>query len=109
MLALAEAGDGIGIAGVNQKLESSDAFERDDFSVAKGRGRVGDGAVELWATDWAGVGLSVEAAVGGIFVFFAAGRAEGESPHRRVGAVVGNVDDDGVARATIGAVGEGIF
>ena len=76
MLALAEAGDGVGIAGVDQKLESSDAFEGDDFPLPQGRGRVFDGAIQSRAADRAGVGLRVKAAVGRILIFLAARGAQ---------------------------------
>ena len=97
------------IAGIGQKLESSNAFERDDFSLQQRLDRIFDRAVELRAADRAGIGLGVKAAVRRILVFFAAGGTQHELAHRRVGPVVRNVDDDGVTRAAVGAVGEGIF
>ncbi len=50
--------------------------------------------------------MCVEAAVEGIVVFSLAGGAHGEVGHGGEGAVVGDVFDDGVTRAAVGAVGE---
>jgi len=63
---------------------------------------------EPWAADRAGVGLGVEAPVEGVFVFFTAVRAERKTAHGRAGPVVGNGAGDGVTRAAVGAVGEGV-
>ena len=52
------------------------------------------------------VGLCVEAAVAGILVLAPAFRAHGESRHRGVRAVVGNVADDREPWPAVGAVGE---
>ncbi len=108
MLALAETRDRSRLTGVAQKLESANAFQGNDLALAQSGCGVGDGAAELWPADWARVGLGVEAAVGRVLVFLAASRAERKLPHRRIGPVVRNVDDDGVARSAVGAVGEGI-
>lgn len=62
----------------------------------------------MWAAGGAGVGLGVEAAVRGVFVFAAAGGAHGKASHSGEGAIVGNVVNDAVARAAVGAVGEGV-
>ena len=53
-----------------------------------------------------GVGLGVEATVGGIVVLAPAGRAHGEAGHRGGGPVVGHARHDRVAGAAAGAVGE---
>ena len=53
-------------------------------------------------------GLGVEAAVEGGFVFGAAIIAKRESGHRGVGPVVRHCGDDGVARAALGAIDEGV-
>lgn len=50
----------------------------------------------------------MEAAVFGILIFTEAVGAHGEFRHGGHGAVVGNVEDDAVARAAVGAVGEGV-
>ncbi len=60
------------------------------------------------ATLGAGVGLSVKAAVGGIFVLGATGVAEREDAHGSMGPVVGDVRDDGEARPAVRAVNEGV-
>ena len=72
MLAFAEAGDGFRVARIHQKLESSDALECDDFSLAQRLDRVFDRAIELRAAHGAGVRLSMKAAVGGVLVLLAA-------------------------------------
>jgi hypothetical protein len=51
----------------------------------------------------------MKAAIGRIFVFLPARRAQHELAHRRVRTVVRNVDNNGVARAAIGAVRERIL
>jgi len=56
----------------------------------------------------AGQGLGVEAAIRRGFVFGTAVVAEREIGHRGVGPVVGHGGDDGVARAALGAIDEGI-
>ena len=58
------------------------------------------------AADGTGVGLGVEAAVGGIFVLALAFRAHLEGIHRGRGAIVWDLPRYGEARATVGAVGE---
>ena len=73
MLALAQACHRIAVAGVNQKLESSNTFEGYDFALQYRFDRVRDSAVELWPAYRAGIGLRVKAAVRGIFIFFATG------------------------------------
>ena len=70
---------------------------------------IGDRAIELRPAHRTGVGLGVKAAVRGILVLLAAPRTEHEAAHGRVGPVIRDVDDDGVARAAVRAVGEGIF
>jgi hypothetical protein len=72
--------------------------------------RFGAGVVEgdLGAAVGAADGLGVEAAVGGVFVFFGAGGAHFEGCHGGVFAVVRDVFDDGEARAAVGAVDEGM-
>ena len=63
---------------------------------------------DMGATGKAGIGLRVEAAVGGIGIFGGAGGTHGERAHRRVCAIVGKRIDDGEARPAVGAVDEGI-
>jgi len=55
-----------------------------------------------------GVGLGVEAAVGGVVVFGLAGGAHWEDGHGGLGTVVGDAAGDGEAGAAVGAVEEGI-
>ena len=56
---------------------------------------------ELRSAVRTGIRLGMEAAVGGIPVFGAAGRAHGEAAHRGARAVVGQVLDDRIARAAM--------
>ena len=56
----------------------------------------------------AGVGLGVEAAIGGVVVFGLAGGAHWETGHGGLGAVVGDAAGDGEAGAAVCAVEEGI-
>jgi hypothetical protein len=51
----------------------------------------------------------VEPAIGGIFILSKAVGAHGEAGHGGLGAIVGNIEDDAVARAAVGAVGEGVL
>ena len=110
------------VARVDQEMEAADALHRDDPPVADARRRrraarrprsrqrapVGIPERQLRPAVGAGVRLGVEAAVGGILVFGAAGGAHRETPHRGAGAVVGQVLDDAVARAAVRAVDERI-
>src|ERR1700686_3511195 len=109
MLALAKMRYGVGTAGIGEKLESSDAFERNDLTLQKGFDRIFDGAVELRPAHQAGIGLRVEAAVRWVLVFLATHRTQCELLHRGVRPVVRDVDDNGVARSAIGAIGERVF
>ena len=71
--------------------------------------RLGNRSLELRAADGTSIGLCVEAAIGGILVLFAALRTEHEIFHRGVRPIVRYIDHNGVARAAVGAVGEGIL
>ena len=106
MLAGAETGDSIRVAGVSQELESADAFQGDDLAAAEGCRSVGDGYVEARAAGRACDGLGMEAAVEGIGVLGAAAGTQFETGERGVRTVVGYVENDAVARAATGAVGE---
>ena len=52
--------------------------------------------------------LRVETPVFGVFIFGRACRTHGKRPHGGVRAIIGNRFDDGQARATMRAIGEGI-
>ncbi|OQA96753.1 MAG: hypothetical protein BWY25_02215 [Chloroflexi bacterium ADurb.Bin222] len=71
-------------------------------------GRLRYHQAELGSTHGAGVGLSVKAAVGGVFVLGTTGVAEREDAHGSIGPVVGDVRDEGEARPAIRAVDEGV-
>ena len=69
---------------------------------------VGRDQPDARAAHAAGIGLRVEAAIGGIVVLRLAGCAHFEPRHRSLRAVVGNAARDGEARAAVGAVEERI-
>ena len=62
----------------------------------------------LRATLPTGIGLGMKAAVGGVVILGLAGGAHVKARHRSLGSIVGNAAGDGVARAAVGAVEEGI-
>ena len=126
-LAAAELFDRGGLARVAGELIAAEAFPGNDATGAEqigdagedGAGGLGRGRGSGWpvvsivedearAADRAGVGLRVEAAILGVLVLAEAVGAHGEFRHGGHGAVVGNVEDDAVARAAVGAVGEGV-
>ncbi len=55
------------------------------------------------------IGLRVKAPVGGVVVLAPAVGAKSEGGHRRLSAIVRDIEDDAVARTAVGAVGKGIF
>ncbi len=108
MFPLAQSPHCLLIPRVGQKLKPADAFERDDAAGGQGLCGVLNREVDLRPADRAGVGLGMEAPVERVGVFAPAVRAHLELAHGRVWPVVGNVEDDGEARAAVGAVGEGV-
>jgi len=58
--------------------------------------------------DRTGIGLGMKSTVEWIIVFGLAVRAHAEMAHGGLGAVIGNVIDDGISRTTVGAVNKGI-
>ncbi len=119
VLPLAQAPDCPGVAGVHQEVEPAQALDRHHLAPVHRGGGLGDGLCaggEAHATGVpelagraagrAGVGLGMEAAVGGIVVLTAAVGAHGEAGHGGRRPVVGHVEGDGEARAAVGAVGE---
>jgi hypothetical protein len=110
MLALAEASHGRRLPGIHQQLESTNAFESNDLTFPQRFASAFDRAVELWARKpdrhWAADGS------GDLAGFSYSSRPMGQSTKSRMvvlGRSSSNVDDDGVARAAVGAVGEGLF
>ena len=100
-------------------------FDRYDVACAQQRPRlanngqrvaVREGAIGQWRAAWdqlqrrpadgASIGLRMEAAVSWVCVLRCAGSAHGKARHGGGGAIVGDVLNDGVARAAVGAVGE---
>ena len=59
-------------------------------------------------TIFAGIGLGVKSSVSGIIVFRLAGITHLKMSHGGLGAVIGDVIDDGVTRAAVGAVNKWI-
>ncbi len=120
--ALAQPGHRVGVRRVARQLESAQPLDRQNLArqqaflrfLERLLARLGDHIPlrrfqpEMRAADGTGVRLGVESPVGGIFVLGAAGVAEREDAHRGLGAVVGDVLDDGEARAAVGAVDEGV-
>ncbi len=72
------------------------------------RHTIGRAEQQLRPTIPAGVWLRVETAIGGIVILSLAGGAHLESGHGSTRAVVGNIANDGEARAAIGAIDKGI-
>jgi hypothetical protein len=64
--------------------------------------------LQLGATDLAGVGLGVEAAIAGIVIFLLTVVTKGEPRHGGEGAIIGKGLDNAISRAAVGAVDEGI-
>jgi len=64
--------------------------------------------LNLGTAFWAGVWLSMEAAIQGIIIFRLALGAHLEVAHGSFGAVIGHILNYGKAWATIGAVGKGV-
>src|ERR1700752_497896 len=64
--------------------------------------------LDLWTAAPACIRLSMKAAVQRLIVFRLALWADAEGSHRRIRAVVGDVADNGEARAALGAVDERI-
>ena len=112
--------DGGFVGGVDGEMEAADAFDGEDLAGGEAGDGFGDGVGggnrqaiggdegELRAAVPAGVGLGVKAAVGGVVVLGLAGGAHFEARHGGLRAVVGDAAGDGVTRAAVGAVEEGI-
>ncbi len=117
-LAAAQFGHGGGVAGVAGQMEATQPLDGDNAPVAQqsagGLQRVLAGGrfscvarslqPQARPTDGAGDGLGVEAPVEGVSVFSGTVGAEREAGHRCQRPVVGDVADDGEARAAVGAV-----
>ncbi len=97
-----------------ETLYSDDAilFEQTDGLAQRfghvERHTIGRAEQQLRATIPAGVWLRVETAIGGIVILSLAGGAHLEGRHRSACAVVGNIANDGEARAAIGTVDKGV-
>ena len=96
------------IFGVAGQVKSAQAFDGQNFSGVQAAADFSERFGERRAAHWAGVGLGVETAVRRILVFAQAIGAHREDRHGGLRAIVGDVLNDAVTRAAIGAVGEGI-
>ena len=103
-LAGAQALDRAFVARVDQKLESTHAFERQNFTARQHLRRLLNRSRERRSADWAGVRLSVESSIRRVAIFPPAILAEREARHGRVGTVVRNLLDDRVPRPAVGAI-----
>ena len=117
-LAVPKAAHRVLVGRVAGEVVAAQALHRDDrareqgrnggaervLAGGDGRGRSGGPPGEHRTADGAGDGLRVEAAVRGIAVFGLTVRAEGERPHRRLGAVVRQLLDDRCPRPAVRAV-----
>ena len=120
MLAVAQTVHGELRRGVADQMKAADAFERDDHFRVDGpdreRNRIADvnrlpvvrKRRQPRAARRTGIRLRVEAAIGRRAILSLALRAQRETGHRRVRAVVRHVADDRVARAAVRAVSEGV-
>ena len=121
-LAFPQAADGRLVGGEAGQVIAADALDRDG---AAGPDQSPDGVANrrpvfeivrpieeaeprARAAGGARIGLGVEAPVGGVVVFGAAGRAHGEPGHGRLRPVVGRAVEDAEPRAAVGAVGQRI-
>ena len=105
-LAVAQTADGHGVAGIAGQVESAQTFNGEDLARGEPAARLLDARGKGRSTLGAGVGLGMKAPVARIVVLRLAGRAHVEGGHGGVGAIVGDIANDGVARAAVGAIGE---
>ncbi len=109
--ALAQRGDGSGIAGIAGEVITANALDGEDtpqaqqIGRARNRGRIGIAIEQVARTaGGTGDGLGVEAAVGRVGVLRFAQRVHGPMAHGGAGAIVRQTFDDGITRAAVGAV-----
>ncbi len=112
------------VGGIAGQQKPAQALDRHDLSLSQQRPRLANDAKRVCpgkrslrtgfhqgqrrSTNGARIGLGMEAPVAGIFIFRLAIRAHHEGRHGGGRAIIGYVADDGVARAAMGAIGEGI-
>ena len=118
VLTLAKLVDGGSVSCVAGQMKPSQALDGYDGSLlqeASGfaerfsdvdESTCGGKELELRATIPACVGLSVEAAIGGVVIFGLTGGTHRKFVHRGAGAVIRDVADDGETRAAVCAVDE---
>src|SRR5207302_520739 len=82
MLALTQTSYGARLASIDQKLESANAFQREDISSQESCSAVGNGPVKFRSADRTRVRLRMKTAIRGILIFIAARRAQDEFAHR---------------------------
>src|ERR1039458_5555279 len=98
MLALPKPRHRLRIARIYQQLESSNAFERNDFTLPQSLNCIFDRAIELRSAYRTRVRLRVKAAVRRILILLTAPRTQHKVAHRGVGPVVRDIDHNCVAR-----------
>ncbi len=119
LFATTQLPDRLFVAGIHRQVIASHPLDRNNAplpeqanrSVEGIAGNIGfyrRGEPKAWPADRAGVGLGMEPAAGGIVVLGPAGGAHGKRCHGGERSVVGDAGDDGVARAAVGAVDEGV-
>ena len=112
----AQTSHGFLVGGVAGELEAAQTFYRDDGAPEQKRGRCSDrirpgrsgfqpGA---GAAGRAGDRLRMEAAIRRVMIFYGAGLAQRERPHRRARTIVRDRFDDRKPRAAMRAIGERI-
>lgn len=120
ILAATQARHGFGVRRIAGEVVAAEALDGDDLAATQARQGFGDGIVddqqaalrvaqrEARTTFRAGVRLRMETPIRRIVVFAPAVRTHGEGRHAGVRPVVGQVARQGVARAAVRAVDEGM-
>ncbi len=116
----AQGGHCLRVGGITGQVEAPEAFDRQGSPVFEQLARLPDGSFfflrsfsvyfqpDMRAAGGAGDRLGMEAAVQRVVVFVMAVGAHLEGSHSGLRSVVGDVFDDGEARAAVGAVDEGV-
>ena len=108
VLAAAQGRDRCLVGGEGGEVVAAEPLDRHDLAAPQRRGGLGEAARQRRSAVRAAHRLGVEASIGGVGVLRPAAPAHLEVDHRGAGTVVGDAGHDGVARAAIRAVGEGV-
>ncbi len=119
VLPLSQQTNRIFIAGIHRQMKSAQTLDRQDLPrlqkpTSLGQDIIGFNTVathfkpHLRPALRAGVGLGMKASVTRVFILTLARITHGERSHGGERTVVGNAVDDGPARTTVGAIGEGV-